>query len=44
MVYSFRGERSRMMKKVDSNRIWKIVITTTLFVAGAALAPAQKKS
>jgi len=26
------------MKKLDSKRIWKIVITTTLFVAGAALA------
>jgi len=38
MVYSFRGERSTTMKKLDSRRIWKIVLTTTLFVAGAALA------
>ena len=37
MLYSNRGERSRKMKKLDSKRIWKIVITTTLFVAGAAL-------
>jgi hypothetical protein len=38
MVYSFRGERSTAMKKLDRKQIWKLVITTTLFVAGAALA------
>jgi len=38
MFYSFRGEWRAAMKKLDSKRIWKIVLTTTLFVAGAALA------
>jgi hypothetical protein len=38
MVYSIRGAWRTTMKKLDSKRIWKLVITTTLFVAGAALA------